>query len=312
VREMATMGRRLVMVLAVASGAILLAILRRMEGADALDRLLIAAVPVLTVAVVRRSARETALWAAYMAAIVLFADLRAGADDLGLPVRREYVISWERRLFATVLTNWLQSRFYTPGAASQFDWAMVTVHTSYFLLPHAVAFFLWAYRPRLLARYLVAIVATYYFALAIQTVIPTTPPWLAAHEGALPTVYRVVRDVLYGVSPGAYERGLRFVGDNDVAAMPSLHTAVTVVMALCMAQLGRAGAWVGGAYAALMAFALVYLGEHYAVDTIAGALLAVSVWHVTGRLVPSREGARDRQVPERMHHSLVVASRELD
>jgi membrane-associated phospholipid phosphatase len=39
---------------------------------------------------------------------------------------------------------------------------------------------------------------------------------------------------------------------------------------------------IGWLYAAVMAFALVYLGEHYVVDIIAGVALAVVAWLAFG------------------------------
>ena len=67
-------------------------------------------------------------------------------------------------------------------------------------------------------------------------------------------------------------------GGNPLAAMPSLHFATSAD--------GRAPARRGGAgggraraatYTATLGFALVYLGEHYVVDLLAGAALTVAV-----------------------------------
>jgi membrane-associated phospholipid phosphatase len=56
--------------------------------------------------------------------------------------------------------------------------------------------------------------------------------------------------------------------------MPSLHQAFTVMMALVLYRVRRRLGILAGLYAAAMGFALVYLGEHYLVDVLAGALLA--------------------------------------
>ena len=67
---------------------------------------------------------------------------------------------------------------------------------------------------------------------------------------------------------------------NDVAAMPSVHMAITVVAALGLARFGRAGAVAGWTYAALMLFSIVYLGEHWVIDEIAGLIVALIAWRV--------------------------------
>ncbi|MDQ3759617.1 MAG: phosphatase PAP2 family protein, partial [Actinomycetota bacterium] len=64
---------------------------------------------------------------------------------------------------------------------------------------------------------------------------------------------------------------------NPWAAFPSLHFGSSLMGALLLHETGpRAGA-VGGAYAAILGFALVYLGEHYVTDLVAGAALVAAV-----------------------------------
>ena len=67
------------------------------------------------------------------------------------------------------------------------------------------------------------------------------------------------------------------LGGNPLAAMPSLHFATSVTAAHVLAETGaRAGA-LGWTYTALLGTALVYLGEHYVVDLVAGLALAEGV-----------------------------------
>ena len=66
-------------------------------------------------------------------------------------------------------------------------------------------------------------------------------------------------------------------GANPWAAVPSDHFATAVTVAILLAEAdARAGA-LGSAYVVLLAFALVYLGEHYVSDLLAGASLALAV-----------------------------------
>jgi membrane-associated phospholipid phosphatase len=67
------------------------------------------------------------------------------------------------------------------------------------------------------------------------------------------------------------------LGGNPLAAMPSLHFATTVMAALLLAEVGPVAGAIGFAYAATLGFALVYLGEHYVIDLIAGAALTGAV-----------------------------------
>jgi small basic protein len=67
------------------------------------------------------------------------------------------------------------------------------------------------------------------------------------------------------------------LGGNPLAAMPSLHFATTLMGAHLLTEVGPVAGAVGWTYTALLGLALVYLGEHYAVDLLAGAVLAETV-----------------------------------
>jgi membrane-associated phospholipid phosphatase len=74
------------------------------------------------------------------------------------------------------------------------------------------------------------------------------------------------------------------MGANPFAAMPSDHFASAAVTALLLAEQDpRLGA-LGWSYAFVLAFALVYLGEHYVSDVLAGLALALMVNRVRRRL----------------------------
>jgi hypothetical protein len=59
--------------------------------------------------------------------------------------------------------------------------------------------------------------------------------------------------------------------------MPSLHLATSMMAALLLAEAGPVGGALGWAYAAALGFALVYLGEHYVVDLLAGIAIVIAV-----------------------------------
>jgi len=67
-------------------------------------------------------------------------------------------------------------------------------------------------------------------------------------------------------------------GGNPLAAMPSLHFATSLMAALLLAETGVVPGALGASYAATLGFALVYLGEHYAVDLLGGAALTAAVY----------------------------------
>jgi hypothetical protein len=76
-------------------------------------------------------------------------------------------------------------------------------------------------------------------------------------------------------------------GGNPLAAMPSLHFATSVMAALLLAESGPVAGALGFGYTATLGFALVYLGEHYAVDLLAGVALTMGVRRLGPRAGPA-------------------------
>ena len=67
------------------------------------------------------------------------------------------------------------------------------------------------------------------------------------------------------------------LGGNPLAAMPSLHFATSLMAARLLSEVDPVAGAFGWTYAGTLGLALVYLGEHYAIDLIAGAALAETV-----------------------------------
>ena len=257
-------------------------------------RFAFAVLPILALATFARARAALVPWSIYIIGFLVFVDLRMISAELLFPARFDYVIALEKALFLGQIPSVvLQNAYYRLGDPSTLDLTLVGVHFSFFLVPHATAAWLWAARPELFRRYVVALVATCWVGLIVAFLIPTAPPWLAGAQGRIPHVYRIMRDVVMSATPESYVAGLRAVGENDVAAMPSIHTALTVLVALTAAHAGRITGVIGWIYVASMAVALVYLGEHYVVDIVAGGATALLIW----RLVPPGSHGSQCQLP---------------
>lgn len=90
-------------------------------------------------------------------------------------------------------------------------------------------------------------------------------------------VRRVAPEVLREVRRKPRPALTHYRGANPWAAMPSDHFATALMTAFVLADSDRRAGLAGGLYALLLGFALVYLGEHYLVDLLAGAGLAGAV-----------------------------------
>ncbi len=211
----------------------------------------------------------------YLGGFLAFVAARAIVDDYGLPTRWNYPIAWDRFLFGEVPTVTLQRALLTPGHWDWFDYAMVTVYLTYFLMPPTVLVLLWRVWPHWLRQYVSATLALFAVSTLIHFLAPTAPPWLAAREGMLPGVTHLGAAVFGVVAPATYQYGVGISG-NVVAAMPSVHLGVTTLMAAALWPTPLR--WPAVLYVPLMGLAIVYGAEHYVVDGLAGIALGLVCW----------------------------------
>ena len=228
----------------------------------------------------RRWSASWGLLLAYIVAMFIFIQLRDAADETGLRVLTAYVIDWELWMFAGVTPSaWLQARI--GGAASDPGIAAVfaaIVHWTWFVFPHAAVLGAWLFARRYAWRATLIVTLTFYLGLTLYFTVPTAPPWMAAEQGLIEGVVRGMN----AVGPALLGEGLygwafeAMAEPNPIAAMPSLHFAASfVVVAVGILLRSR---WVVGVallYSASLTFSLVYLGEHYIADIIAGAAVAL-------------------------------------
>ena len=195
----------------------------------------------------------------------------------------------------------LQQALYDPGVLHWYDVAAWATYLTHFVAAFAIAGYLWhAARPRFL-QFRAMVITLSAAAFATYALFPAVPPWMASDDGVIGPVTRVVGGVWgeLGVEHAAaiWDRGSSF--SNEVAAMPSLHTAFPVLF-LCFFWAGgtrvRAIAFI---YAVAMSLTLVYTGEHYVADVIAGWLYAIAVFLIVRRIYDWRgERARRRNAGE--------------
>jgi hypothetical protein len=107
--------------------------------------------------------------------------------------------------------------------------------------------------------------------------VPTAPPWWAAEQGRIGRLHRIMEDVGQRVWGRFWSPLYGFLGGNPLAAMPSLHFATSLMAAHELGETGGLPAVLGWGYAATLGFALVYLGEHYVLDLLAGMALTEGI-----------------------------------
>jgi membrane-associated phospholipid phosphatase len=72
--------------------------------------------------------------------------------------------------------------------------------------------------------------------------------------------------------------------------MPSLHFATSMMAAQLLSEADPLAGALGWTYTGTLGFALVYLGEHYVVDLLAGAALTGALRRLAPRAAPAVAG----------------------
>ncbi len=185
----------------------------------------------------------------------------------------------------------LQRLLGRPGPFRAWEKVLVWSHWLWFLFPHGTVAYLLLRHPERFPRGAAHIYATFDLGLTGYWGLPTAPPWYAAKAGLMddgltPELRRMM--VEYGEEFWGSGWGplYGFLGGNPLAAMPSLHFATSVTAAHLLAETGPIAGAVGWTYAGTLGVALVYLGEHYVVDLVAGLALAEGIRRGAPRVTP--------------------------
>jgi membrane-associated phospholipid phosphatase len=194
-------------------------------------------------------------------------------------LRVRYPIRADRLIGGGELPNVrLQRALAGLGRRNTVDRALSWVHWAWFLEPHSALVWIIARHPEHFARSARQMSAVFDLGCAIYMAVPTAPPWWASEQGHTDAEVRRIM-----VEVGEEEWGRAWpvlydtLGGNPWAAMPSLHFATSLMAALLLAEAGPTEGALGWAYAGALGFALVYLGEHYVVDLLAGTAIVIAV-----------------------------------
>lgn len=256
-----------------------------------------AAAPVaICVVTPRTRARDVAtcalqMWA-YLAAYEMPHD---DPEALTRRVRIDYPVRVDRVLGLGVPpTLRLQRLLSAPGETRRFERVLVWTHWVWFAVPHAATAYVLVRDRERFGRAAATTYAVFDLGAVVYWLVPTAPPWYAAERGRLgdrstPQVRRMM--VEYGEHFWKHRWGPLYsvLGGNPLAAMPSLHFATSVNAAHLLAESGRVQGTVGWTYALTLGLALVYLGEHYVADLLAGLALTEAVRALAPVLGPSIE-----------------------
>jgi membrane-associated phospholipid phosphatase len=225
----------------------------------------------------RSRSRDVALFALQMWAFAVVHELPYDDPErLRRRLHTKYPIVSDRIIgFGKLPNGRLQRAIARLPGARVVDRVLTWAHWLWFFEPYLALAVVLLRRNRGFPRAARQMAAVFDLGCAIYFLVPTAPPWWCAEEGHAgeEEVRRIMVEVGEPTWGRAWQTMYKALGGNPWAAMPSLHFATSVIGAISLSEVGRLEGTLGWGYAGTLGFGLVYLGEHYVTDLLAGALL---------------------------------------
>lgn len=215
-------------------------------------------------------------WFIFFSFLYLFDSLRGTiyilTCKLNLPVYLMYVINAEKKLFGQIPSVFLQSALLKGEEFTWLEKFLTIIHGTHFVAFLFVGLLIWIYRPEYFTRFKTSFYWATALGVSLYFIVPTAPPWIAS------LVFGLIPDLI-NFNGNIYNMTIPDISSgfvtNPVAAMPSLHAAFPILCSLILWRIYRWKAAGFTLYTLLMLFTIVYTGDHYVVDILAGFPLAL-------------------------------------
>ena len=233
----------------------------------------------LALATPRTRLRDAGIYALQMWAYYAHYDMPDDDPERLLArTRVDYPIRFDRAIAGGRLpTARLQQAFARRDQVRAHDYALSWVHWTWFAMPHSALVYVLLRHPSRFPHAACLMAATFDLGLLVYWALPTAPPWWAAERGRTEPVRRIMVEAGRRFWKRLWQPLYDGLEGNPFAAMPSLHFGTSVMAAYVLSGVARGPGALAWAYALTLGFGLVYLGEHYVLDLLAGLALAEAV-----------------------------------
>lgn len=233
-------------------------------------------------------------WLVLVAVYMAYDYSRGTADQWGIGVNYTLLRDIDRFLFfGNDPGVWMQKTFLRSDVR-WYDVGGAIVYMLHFVLPVVPLAVLRVRQRTEWIRYVRRFALTLAIAVSVFIMFPAAPPWMSAEKGLFPPIQRIT-------GRGWWELNLKTVSKtldrgaavlNAVAAMPSLHAGLSLLAALWFTRNARL--WIRVAamgYPLIMTATLVYFGEHYVIDCLAGFVVVIAAWIIADKWEARRDAS---------------------
>ncbi len=229
-------------------------------------------------------------WAIYLSLVILFDSLRgfiyALITRFELPVYQNYALDFElvlgcNNIYPAILQNCFQ-QFPFSGILDRF---FVIIYGSHFFVFLAFGLVVWFFKYEGFKRYRFSMLSLMYCGGFFYFIIPTVPPWMAANTFQMIPPIKHISALLYNITVPSLQKALDV---NPIAAMPSLHAAFPTLIFLIAFYHFKRISLLLTFYGLSVLIGIIYRGDHYLIDVLAGVLLAVIIYMLVYNLPGSK------------------------
>lgn len=207
------------------------------------------------------------------------------------PFDRDFVIAHIDRLlfFGKLPSQWIQ-----PYVNPVFDAIFSVAYVSWFVLLYATALLMMKKSHDAVRYYLGTAMVTFYIGYTVYYFVPAIGPVFTVHYttpiGALPHLLVMGQTIL----------------SRD--CFPSLHTGISIVMAVSVWRYQRKWSWLYIPLTILIVLSTIYLRVHYFLDVVAGASLAIITTQLVPYVVEYWERTRQKVL---LQHGLTIGAKSV-
>ncbi len=224
-------------------------------------------------------------WVPFLLLLISYDFLRGLAPMLSQNVNYYPLVNADLFLFHQLPSQSLQQAFFNPQQIRWYDYLATVFDFLHFALPLGFGYLVWIKDRKFFRQFVAGILILSYAAWATFVLFPAAPPWLASEKGYISGVTKVMSYTMdifpdRASLPTIYHQ----LNPNLTAAMPSLHAAYPFLILLFAFYFFGKKAAPFSIYVLGVWLSIVYLGEHYVIDIIVGAVYAFWAFFITIKL----------------------------
>lgn len=270
-------------------------------------------------------------WSIFVVVLLAWQVLQGMSRNFGSirPHVTEMIVADKALFFGQIPTIWLQQHFYhpghyaaynmllqkhpyVPGQLMWYDVGATILYMLHFAFPMGVAFAFWVWRRSIFVEYMGSFLIVALAGFATFVLFPAAPPWIAANWWHyMPPVHRILDAgiAFFGGQQSfsaLYQWMWNHGGWDLFGAMPSEHAAFPFLCFLYARKAWPRAGWLLLPYCIAVCVAVVYLGEHYVADVIAGVVYAI-VGYAAVQIALARRSAKERRISTRAPATAAVS-----